>query len=671
MTNKTQLKKSISEAFKNDDFSIAFELLLSLPHHEVVTLVSKNKWIEKPDVSEFFWTKFCIVDFEYTFCCQAAESVLNWYLKDLGRTSDELNLLLIEQLPVLFIKAIRRNRAFLNKDFLSRITSYQWASEYSVDILAWNELYKRFVSHQTKIQESWRLIDTQPFEIILTGIIHWVDVRFYDKSFHLSHDQLQKIYNYSVNYLFAKMETKTPPSAQEFDDTFFRYVNDNKYDRVNLFLCSVKEWLAFDSTVLSSYCFDDNFRASMKVGIVHFEFESNQAYEKWLEDNERYLVNTKRYYFNSAVYIENKIESGELNFLDCETDLDEAIKYSQQINLTQSSCFLADMQLNHLWFNGKPVHCSKFLEGLVGFSVNRRAKYVDRMNEFIDQGKCWSDSLQNVFDTEGENYEKNLPYPYIYFHVKDLENIYRHAMPRMELAEIQDLIQHFSLTLKSNREVDPFYNPYSVAETPFIKLGEYVFTPTSFFATNDWFYSFAQRILYKYSSPNHIKERNGTASEMEQELGKKFKENGWNVKVISQEEANNIDGDIDLFVNDGKSQLLIQLKRTKFKLDLSSDYKDVLETDLKASGQLNEAVKMLESKPMPGMEILKNHQKWMVTTSFEGVLSRRDGCIKVNYFDLLWALRNIKFASLEDFKSYVLSDKPFTESRNYLKPLEL
>jgi hypothetical protein len=111
------------------------------------------------------------------------------------------------------------------------------------------------------------------------------------------------------------------------------------------------------------------------------------------------------------------------------------------------------------------------------------------------------------------------------------------------------------------------------------------------------------------------------------------------------------------------------LKRTKFKIDLASDYRDALETDLKASGQLNQAVEFLSNDNITGLEIMPNHSKWIVTTSFEGVLTHIDDCLKVNYFDLIWALLFKQFNSLEELKIYIENDGPFNECKFLLDEL--
>ena len=251
----------------------------------------------------------------------------------------------------------------------------------------------------------------------------------------------------------------------------------------------------------------------------------------------------------------------------------------------------------------------------------------------------------------------------MFIHKDDLIKIYEDAIPELNKIDFETLINHFSNSLKHGNSVDPFNIRYSVSETPFIKIGDHLFTSNSFFAVNNWFYTIAQRVLSIYHYKSHISNQQKTSVEMEKFLAEKFESRGWNSKVITSNQTNQMNGDIDLFVDDGKKQLLLQLKRTKLKLDLASNYKDVLETDLKASGQLNEGVKSLNAQPIPGLDIMENHRLWIVTTSFEGILNTIDNCLKVNYFDLLWALDK-KFDSIEKLREYIELDKPFLDSKN-------
>jgi len=670
MKNKEELKKFILNAFKEGNLSFAFEQLLSLPHHEVATLLSKNKWLQDSIIAKYFWDDFCLNQYELVFDGPSKETIFNWYLSDLKSTNEELNQLLVERHPSVFIKAIKRNRSFLDKEFLDRIIQYQWNDENPVDVDACLQLQKTHTSLQNNIDRAWSSVMEQKTETILSSLIHWIDVQFYQDYSDLNHQKLLWIYNYAVSFLFSKKELDTPVSEETFDEMFFKTINSTDKNFLGVFLVSISEWIQFETTFLSSYCFDDNYQATMIDSKLDFDFKSNETYEDWKKDNERYLVNAKRYFVFALQIYDYQDEIGELNIPSGNSEISENINHGLYIKNEQSTLFLGDLSIRNLIFHFRDVHFSKVLSGLMSYSMNRQWRYVEQMKELSSSGHDWNHSLHLTMQAAQQEGVDNIPVPYIYETIENFTALYKHAIPELSEVELNYLISHFSYRLLPCQGFDPFNLRFSVLETPFLRLGDYLFTSTSLFASNDWFYSFGQRAMKLYANKSHDKERNETASEMESSLGEEFEKHSWKVKVISQHEANQIDGDIDIFVNDGETQLLIQLKRTKFKLDLASNYKDSLDTDLKAAGQLNEAVKSLDICPMPGMEILHNHQKWIVTTSFEGILSEVDSCLKVNYFDLLWALRNRGYNSLDELIKYIVSDGPFKDCRHYLDILD-
>jgi hypothetical protein len=245
----------------------------------------------------------------------------------------------------------------------------------------------------------------------------------------------------------------------------------------------------------------------------------------------------------------------------------------------------------------------------------------------------------------------------------------------MDTEEAESFVELFSYFIPK-KEFDRWNVHYDVQKTPFIKIGKYLFCPLSFITYNEWFYSLGQRALdiinripkKKYSNQRTWEEmeRKRTSDRMENELAQKFKDRGWKTKVISDQESSKMDGDIDLFVSDNNTQLLIQLKRTTFKLDLSGARKEHFETDLKAAGQINEMIACVKESPsILDIEIDTNATKWIVSTSFEGTLNRIDDCSKINYFDLVWALenKNLKFREICDLIEYMESDGPFKDGQ--------
>ncbi len=195
---------------------------------------------------------------------------------------------------------------------------------------------------------------------------------------------------------------------------------------------------------------------------------------------------------------------------------------------------------------------------------------------------------------------------------------------------------------------------YDVWKKPFLKLGEILFCPTMFVANNDWFYGSAMTGLENLNYNDA--ERNRTSAAMEIRLGNIFSSEKWKVKVINDKDANQIDGDVDVIVDDGDTVLLIQLKRTYLRLNSKDAYYESINVDRKVAQQLNDAQKYFTGDN--DIYNLKSRVsiKWIVTTSYEGILSEIDGCVKVNYFDLLHVIRNVNTQKISDLMDYIMTD---------------
>ncbi len=219
---------------------------------------------------------------------------------------------------------------------------------------------------------------------------------------------------------------------------------------------------------------------------------------------------------------------------------------------------------------------------------------------------------------------------------------------------------------KKKYEFNRFNNDYDVWKKPFIKVGNTYFSPIAFFANNDWVYSAAPIAIKHVNCEKYSKKlkrkiacfpeiRKETATAMEKYLADKFLNKGFKVKHIEDKEANKVDGDVDIIVEDKDTTLFIQLKRTYLRTDLKSAYYEYINSDKKASIQLNKATKYFENKN----DIFNSKHKaikWIVSTSYEHINTKIEDCNKINYFDLLFALKRTELKSLEDIVYYLESN---------------
>ncbi len=84
----------------------------------------------------------------------------------------------------------------------------------------------------------------------------------------------------------------------------------------------------------------------------------------------------------------------------------------------------------------------------------------------------------------------------------------------------------------------------------------------------------------------------------------------------------------------------------EYPLDLKDRYEETVMRDYHACQQLNNAEKSLSLYPNEIYNPKQAPTKWIVSTSFEGINIEIDGCIKINYFELLNCLKNPDIISI-------------------------
>lgn len=269
----------------------------------------------------------------------------------------------------------------------------------------------------------------------------------------------------------------------------------------------------------------------------------------------------------------------------------------------------------------------------------------------IQDCNIWQGAYMKLFENEKNNSNKN--YPFLLMSNDEYSDINSRVCSIMST---KDIINLFSFGIDKSKEFNRFNIGYSVWDKPFIRIGDKLFCPMMFFANNDWFYAFAQAGIKNLNHDSNVGERKRTSELMEQSLGDRLSEKGWAVKVINNKDANKINGDVDVIVEDESASILIQLKRTYFRLNDKDIYYESLYPDGKASQQLNDAEAFL--KLDNEVHKLKHDPlKWIVTTSYENVLSEINGCTKVNYFDLLNVIKDSKVTKLIDLIDFITKDK--------------
>lgn len=567
---------------------------------------------------------------------------------------------LAEELPEQFVKAVQVSHSFLDSERIKLYSELQLPENLKIHLDIWKHLQKMDNEIWKNVEENLsQLGDTQGIELkdILIEALIWLEEKRFHSTSQKDLQHLSSVYNTFIpliQYYFSQKVDFRISLVEDFKESFFERLKNKSIDRsINFLLENISEWIRFRDSILFPYCYDSTITPTRVNGITHFN-RSPKSYYKWELDGCRYGLNRFFYFLKGAENVDCSIENNKITLPKGRQINDEGINYQLAIQNCQTGMFLSDLKITNFVFSGNKIPSQYLYIPLLAYTKNRNIRYEQGLEEQRKRSNNWKEAFLKLY-LESE-FKKIENYPFILLSEKDYIEMNNNAIKELPKNSSQDVVNLFSYSFKQRKMFDRFNKNYDVWIKPFLKIGKYLFCPTMFLANNDWFYAFAQAGLDNLAKSHARGERKTSATEMEKFIGQLFKSKNWDVKVFNDKEAGEVDGDVDIAINDGNTSLLIQLKRTKFRLDLKETYFEYINTDKKASKQLNDAEKWLSSKN----ELLKlkaNTYKWILTTSFENVLSDVSGCLKVNYFDIIQALDNAQIKKLEDFIDYCEEDK--------------
>lgn len=657
------IKDAAKQAFSKRDYPCAFEALWEIGPADFVAFAQREEKKEKPnwfthgDSATYFWGDFIMSDsvFFTLFESDLADQLLHIYFSKWKTQVTDLEEKLAEEFPDLFIKAVRTNQVFLQEGRIESLVDLKLNANCQVHKKVWSKLFNLEQTLWQEVQHELSAISELSMSQILSYCVIWIETnRFHDNtSIKLNH--LVKVYSFFIELVLSEYPDKKQDITDyasfynQFTEIFLLTHKEKKSikeDPTGKLLTECSQWISFKEGVLNSYCFDLSIEPGEQNGIV-FLNSKPEAHYKWIVNGVRYELNELLYYLDGVGFVEFLEESGKMTFPgDRASDVDLNRLYKSWNIATLS--LLYNIKRETFYLNNTPIEAHKLLEPLQSFSINKLDRYENRLNEFSKTSAHWHDAITELTLREGKT-------PLFIMSIKEYEELNSEVLERSNKQLTKDVINLFSYNLSKKSTFNRFAIQYNVSQKPFCKFDKYLFCPMVFVANNRWFYSFAQAALTNRKQPL----RSETES-MEKELAGKFKEKGWKVKVLTDQEANDLQGDVDIFIEDEYTQLFVQLKRTYFRLDLKDSYFETINSDLKAAKQLNQAEEFLNTWD----EIFKiktKPVKWIVSTSFENVSEKIDGCRKINFFELLRALETPSSLSLADFVVYIESDNSLSD----------
>lgn len=659
--NNQQIKADAKIAFENGDHTLAFQTLLELNNaDEFISYVEKqDKRTKKTNwfaVSDYFWTDFILQQEHFTelLNSESAIQLLHNYFKLYKKSVPEFELKLATEFPNLFIKAIRVNQVFFEPDRIEFLKSLPIGNDFKIHQKIWHKVFEIENQQWAEIQKELKNVLSLSIEDILSYCIIWLETNRFQDSDKIKINHLASVYSLFIELIIPDNSRKAIQikKSDEFFEHFLKvFAHTHRKEKlidentVSKLLFKISNWMNFQETVVAPYSFDLNIEPKQENELISFN-STPEAYYKWILNGVRYEVNQLNYLLQGNSLVEYLEETNQMR-IPGRTEYDVQLNRNLAGTKYATLAMLSDLACEDFNFYGKKINAQKVLDPLLTYSFNRLNRYEHPLQSFFETSLSWSDAFMKLIM---EGIRTNIiREPYFLMTESEYDELNKLGLSELPEVATSEVLQLFSWHPTNKYEFNKFYNKYEVWRTPFIKVDDFLFCPMMFFASNNWFYTFAQAALFL---PTDSKD----TEKMEEHLASVFKEKGWKIKVISREESNEMTGDIDIFIEDENDLLFVQLKRTYFRLTLKESYYEAINRDLSAAKQLNNAEKFLEN-PNTIYQMKHKPHKWIVSNSFENIGYEIEGCQKINYFDLLNALKNPEIKTLNHLIQDLEKDK--------------
>lgn len=675
MTEIQKTKAAAKAEFNKGNYLLAFQILWKIG--SVSSFVSyaqreessKTNWFTDSRSYSFFWNDFLSDEktFFSIFTSEYADHLLHLYFSRYKKEIQTFETRLAKEFPALFIKAIRVNQVFLQSDRIENLLTIPLDSEFQIHQKIWGKLYEVETQQWQAIQLELKPVLQLPLAETLSHCIIWLEISRFENSDQRKLNHLASVYSFFIELVLRNESCKAIglKNADDFMDHFIKSFthgsDDTKFIETSLIsglLKKISAWIDFKEFIIPLYSFDLNIEPKQEDGLLLLA-STPEAYYKWLLNGVRYEINQRIYFLNEHQRLDYLENSGEVKIPgknENDIQLNRNLTVSKHAVLAQ----LDDLCIETLQLGTRKVEAEKILDPLISFSFNRHIRYENKLQQLIPSSQSWSEAFAKLtIDSVKTDIRRE---PYFLMSETEYKELNKKALSNVPEDSTEEVIKLFSYHASKKPEFNRFKYNYDVWLKPFMRIGDFLFCPMLFFANNNWFYTFAQAALFQPTERSETRE-------MEDYIGKLFEEKGWKIKVTNDKEANTMNGDIDIFIEDDSALLFIQLKRTYLRLDLKDAYYETCIMDAKASRQLNDAEEYL-STANDIYNITQEPHKWIVSTSFENMGEKINGCHKINYFELLHALRNPEIKTLRDFIHEMETDKnikaftsiPFQES---------
>ncbi|WP_421918872.1 tetratricopeptide repeat protein [Marinifilum sp.] len=677
MMNK-QIKEEARDLYSKKEYISALSHLLTLNADDAVKFLTdnsaENEWFQN--------YKFCnkLAQDESLMrkllCMDRADEVLYENFINCWNVESKLNpkpfqLAVLKFSPELFVNAVRVSQAFLKNDWYANSKEISLPSNWDTHKKVWKHISDNEMKFWNGVEDSLMKLLGSEMQLneVLIEITIAIEVSFYNDRGKVNSHNLGRLYSVLVQLIFSKLPKgiEIPlPKPVKIKEAFIARVNSSKsiLPDLNNLIVAVRNWLNYIETRVEPYCFDPKITPKDNAGLISFNRESSDYY-KWELDGKRYEINKLDYLLDAEEIFSNQLKNGVFSFPNEATQADIDYEWRCQTQTHALYNFMNDLNLSK-FPAANNLNSVRIFQPLISSS--------NMMKSVIENHLYGNKDTLNWFEAYKEMYKQVPDYaeidnlPFLFIKPKEFYDTFD-AQSKIEKdynTRVKSLYKPISFKPQIGKEIDRFNLKYDVFKKPFLKLGEFIFCPIHFLANNDWFYSISQNALELLGEPFNDKVRKDTATRMEERLRDYFTELGFKVNIFEGHEFGEGLGDVDLEVHDGTHTILIQLKRTKMRLNLRDAYTEYINTDRKASRQINRVENYFNSRS--GVKY-----KWIVTNSYENVYTEIDSCLKVNYFDLITILKSftyLKGFSIKDLVDRITSDSQISDVLDYKAILE-
>ncbi|NOQ75378.1 MAG: hypothetical protein GQ574_25430 [Crocinitomix sp.] len=653
-----KIKEEASNLLNQGLFQEGYEKFLCLGVDEFLkyTLVRKKSTsLQKP----FFWESFIlqVTNFDLFFNSIYAEKLLFFYFKKQATISSEFEELVALQHPDLMVKVIRLSQLFLDENRIEDLINLKLFGVYSSHQSTWAAFQNAELELWNCIESEMNALGEFPVHQVLIFLVEWLEESRFNDSSNQRLTYLADNYEFFISLYLNKYESNViETDLTKWDKHLIYVLTDKKINPLNSLMDAIDRRTKLYHDLISRYCFDSDFTFFNESGRLDLTHISTDKRAKWENSDHRIELITTLYYQEALQAVERNEKNGSLYIPHSKNGDGKELNREVHVNYQKSAYILKDLCIENFIFNSISVKSDKVIHPLIGYANYCNQRYVGALNSRNTIN--WKSAYLPIMIKSAIKDIRNEPY--LLNTISEYIDLNKQVFGEGFADNSKSIIDLFSFNIDGNEKFDRFQIQYNVWYRPFLKIQNVFFSPMLFFASNDWFYAIVNAALINMA--NNKDEGKRTSNLMEKHLCNKFSAHNRTVRRIEDEEANDINGDIDLIVQDKTATVLIQLKRTYLRTNLEEIYNERVNSDEKAMEQLNDGHEWLENN---SDFFIMDHKptKWIVSTSFEDILSNFNGCRKVNYFELLFILvnRRKETGTLSELIDFVESDNLIRE----------